>query len=268
MKNLLILWVLSISLLLVGCWTQTNLPQESNQQLVANKQVKEAEDEKQWDELWMNIHVCLMWWWENCDEYLDPANKDKYADLVQEQCDIMPGMDACDVYFGTDEDHPHDGTEWENHHDGEWDDHAHDGSESAWHHDDSHGDLWEKFEWVSFSTDKEQTIDGYDITIKHKDDIHAGEKITWTVTVMQWGEKLWWFEKIDGDDWVGLAKHPDWTIDHLHPVAYTDNSLTFSVATEELWTYNLLTQFQHNGKVVNVPYAIELTARADDSHDH
>jgi hypothetical protein len=51
-------------------------------------------------------------------------------------------------------------------------------------------------------------------------------------------------------------------------LAYTDSSLTFSVATEELGTYQILTQFKHNDTVVNVPYAIELTALADDDHAH
>ena len=252
MKKLTLLLTLVASMFLVWCGTQKEVVQEPTQEFIKEQLIDEVAEAPIGDEkeFWMNIHKCLMWRGENCDEYLDPTNKDKYADLVQEQCDMMPGMDACDVYFWDKEDHPHDWTEGEDHHD-------------TWH-----GDLWEKFSWVTFTSEKEQSIDGYDITIKHKDDIHAGEKITWTITVTQWWNKLGGFEKIDGDDWVGLAKHPDGTIDHLHPLAYTDNTLTFSVATEELWNYELLTQFKHDGNVVTVPYQIALTAKADDDHGH
>ena len=47
----------------------------------------------------MTIHMCMMGGGENCDEYLDPINRDLYGELMQEQCDLMPGMEACDVYF-------------------------------------------------------------------------------------------------------------------------------------------------------------------------
>ena len=50
----------------------------------------------------LNIHMCLMWWGEWCDIITDQAKKDTYADAIQEQCDLMPGMVDCDIYFGTD----------------------------------------------------------------------------------------------------------------------------------------------------------------------
>ena len=268
MKKLTLLLPLFASLFLVGCGTKTEVtpmaPVVVNQP-VEKKVETPKEDNK---DLWMIIHMCLMWWGENCDEYLDTANKDIYAELVQEQCDMMPGMEACDVYFGDKEDHPHDWTEADEHHEDEWDDHGHDGNEWEGHDDDSHGDLNSVFEWVTFDTNKELSIDGYDVIIKHKDDIHAGEKITWTITVIKWWDTLDGFEKIDGDDGVWIAKHPDGTVDHLHPLAYTDDSLTFSIGTEELGTYQLITQFKHNWSIVTVPYEIELTAKANDDHGH
>jgi len=50
----------------------------------------------------LNIHMCLMWWGTWCDVILDNDNTGTYADAIQEQCEIMPGMDVCDEYFGTD----------------------------------------------------------------------------------------------------------------------------------------------------------------------
>lgn len=47
----------------------------------------------------MNIHMCLMWWWEWCDVIKNPINKDTYSDAIQEQCDLMPWMEDCDTYF-------------------------------------------------------------------------------------------------------------------------------------------------------------------------
>jgi len=227
MKKLTLLLPLFISLFLVWCGAQKEVVQEPTQPVVKEQPVKKiAEELKEKDkDLWMTIHMCLMSWGENCDEYLDTANIEKYGKLVQEQCDLMPGMKACDTYFEGQEDHPHDWTEAEGHDDDEWSD---------------HGDLNDSFEWVIFSSNKEFFIDGYDIVVKHKDDIHAWEKITRTISVTQWWNKLDWLEKIDWDDGVWIAKHPDGTVDHLHPLAYTDNTLTFSVATEELWTYQMI----------------------------
>lgn len=149
-----------------------------------------------------------------------------------------------------DDDHPHNGTEWDNHHD-----------------DDQHGDLNELFAWVSFSSDKEQTIDGYDIVIKHKDDIHAGEKLTWTITVTQWWNPLDWFEKIDGDEWVWVVKDPVDHLEHLHPLANTNNTLTFSSHTHDAWEYEVITQFQHNWNKITVPYKLTLLENVEGHHD-
>ncbi len=49
----------------------------------------------------LNIHMCLMWWWTWCDDVLDENKRETYADAIQEQCEIMPGMADCDAYFGT-----------------------------------------------------------------------------------------------------------------------------------------------------------------------
>jgi hypothetical protein len=58
------------------------------------------------------------------------------------------------------------------------DDHPHDGTEEEGHDEDKsndqgHDDIQKIIDTVTFSSSKNQTIDGYDITIKHKDDIHA-----------------------------------------------------------------------------------------------
>lgn len=50
----------------------------------------------------LNIHMCLMWWGEWCDDILDINKKETYSDAIKEQCEIMPGMEICDTYFGTD----------------------------------------------------------------------------------------------------------------------------------------------------------------------
>ena len=149
-----------------------------------------------------------------------------------------------------DDDHPHNGTEWDNHHD-----------------DDQHGDLNELFAWVSFSSEKEQTIDGYDIVIKHKDDIHAWEKLTWTITVTQWGNPIGWFEKIDGDEWVWVVKDPVDHLEHLHPLANTNNTLTFSSHTHDAGEYEVITQFQHNWNKITVPYKLTLLENVEGHHD-
>lgn len=47
----------------------------------------------------MNIHMCVMWWGQDCDQILDPANRMTYQDAIQEQCDLMPGMQVCDDYL-------------------------------------------------------------------------------------------------------------------------------------------------------------------------
>ena len=169
------------------------------------------------------------------------------------------------------EDHPHDGTEPDEHHDEDIEDnddtnedHPHDGTEEEGHDDDQwtddHGDVTTLFAWATFSTSKEQTIDGYDIVIKHKDDIHAWDKITWTITVTKWGNKIDGFEKIDGDDGVWIVKDPTDHLEHLHPLAFTDNTLTFSSHSHDAGVYEMITQFKHNGKNITVLYKLDLLA--------
>ena len=54
----------------------------------------------------LNIHMCLMWWWEWCDIIKDTNNKETYADAIQEQCEIMPWMEDCNIYFWTESEWP------------------------------------------------------------------------------------------------------------------------------------------------------------------
>ena len=49
----------------------------------------------------MNIHMCLMWWGEKCEQIFAPENRSVYSDAIQEQCDIMAWMEKCNEYFGT-----------------------------------------------------------------------------------------------------------------------------------------------------------------------
>lgn len=95
MKKLTLLLPLCASVFLVGCGTTTQVPPTP----VVVQVIDEETPPQDTENLWMTIHMCLMWWGENCDEYLNPANKEKYGTLVLEQCTMMPGMEACDVYF-------------------------------------------------------------------------------------------------------------------------------------------------------------------------
>jgi hypothetical protein len=38
---------------------------------------------------------------DGCEDILDTTNQNTYADAIQEQCEIMVGMEACDDYFDT-----------------------------------------------------------------------------------------------------------------------------------------------------------------------
>lgn len=68
---------------------------EDNHDKVTNKTRTDfSNDEK------MNIHLCLMGGWENCEDIMNPWNRNSYADAIKEQCELMPGMQACDDYFG------------------------------------------------------------------------------------------------------------------------------------------------------------------------
>ena len=44
--------------------------------------------------------MCLMGWGEWCDVITNPINFETYSDAIQEQCDLMPGMQVCNEYFG------------------------------------------------------------------------------------------------------------------------------------------------------------------------
>lgn len=132
---------------------------------------------------------------------------------------------------------------------------------------EGHQDTSEIFASASFWTSKEVSIDGYDIEIKHKDDIHAWEKLTWTITVTEWWNAVDGFEKIDGDLWVWIVRDPVDHDEHIHPLANTKNTLTFSAHTHDAGEYKVITQFQHNGKKVTIPYTLTLLANTWDHHD-
>lgn len=101
----------------------------------------------------LNIHMCLMWWWEWCDIIKDPNNKETYADAIQEQCELMPWMEDCDIYFGTE-------TEWV--------------------------DLWEEYELSrspQYTTKKQQEIveladgDSYEIVMENIHTTIGGKEV-------------------------------------------------------------------------------------------
>ena len=100
MKKLL-LWTITLFgvIILAGCASTTVEIQEPDTQ--NNLSWDMTRDDFDNDEK-LNIHMCLMWWGEWCDDILDAQKKNTYADAIQEQCEIMPGMDICDEYFGTD----------------------------------------------------------------------------------------------------------------------------------------------------------------------
>lgn len=131
----------------------------------------------------------------------------------------------------------------------------------------SHEDITDFFSTGTFGTNKEVSIDGYDIVLKHKDDIHAGENLTWTITVTQWWNPIDGFEKIDGDIWVWIVRDPVDHDEHVHPLANTNNTLTFSAHTHDAWDYKLITQFQHKWQKVTVPYTMNLIANTEDHHE-
>jgi len=154
--------------------------------------------------------------------------------------------------------------------DSDQDNHPHDWTEEEGHDDtdtiDDHGDTKELFDTLTFSSNTTQSIDGYDIEIKHKD-THAWDKFTWTVSITQWWEKIDGLELIDGDQWVWITKDPVEHTEHLHPVANTKNTLTFSSHTHDEWTYQVITQFKHDGKTITIPYQVDILV-GDDDHGH
>ena len=105
MKKLLLpvvlLWTV---LLLVWCSDQsvlTSSPSDgSTNETVLDETSSKTRDEFNAEEK-MNIHMCLMWWWENCDEIFNKDNKNIYSDAIAEQCDLMPWMEHCNEYFNT-----------------------------------------------------------------------------------------------------------------------------------------------------------------------
>lgn len=84
MKHYILLFIIATIVVLAWCTTKTNL----NTNPIAT--LSPADE--------MNIHMCLMWWGQNCDTILDPANADTYADMIRSQCDLMP-MPVCTEYF-------------------------------------------------------------------------------------------------------------------------------------------------------------------------
>ena len=97
-----ILWIISV--LLVWCWQQKMV---TNTQLPVVEEAKELTWPKTRDDFTdaekMNIHMCLMWWWENCDEIFEESKRETYSDAIKEQCEIMAWMEKCNEYFGIDE---------------------------------------------------------------------------------------------------------------------------------------------------------------------
>lgn len=55
--------------------------------------------------------------------------------------------------------------------------------------------------------------------------------------------------------------------EHIHPLANTKNTLTFSAHTHDAGAYKVITQFMHDGKKVTIPYTLDLLANSDDHHD-
>lgn len=255
MKKIALITILSLSsLVLIWCWTWLEETTTNEQTVLQDESLIVS---NQWTEdLWMIIHMCLMWWWENCDIYLDPTNKDQYSNLVKEQCDLMPWMEACNTYF---DDHAHDWTEGDDHHAK---------NDNDWDADQAHWDVTAMFELEEFTDEREQTIDSYDITITHNEDTHAWETLVRTIAVQNNWVNLDWFEPIDWDEWVWLIKGPNGSITHLHPVAYTDSSLTFSYKIPKIWEYSILSQFGHEWSVINVPYRLPVIASVNDAHGH
>ena len=129
-----------------------------------------------------------------------------------------------------------------------------------------HDDTLKLFDTENFLSTKEMSIDGYDIVIKHKD-THAWEKLTWTATITQWWKPITGFEKINGDMWVGIVRDPVDHDEHVHPLANTNNTLTFSVHTHDAWKYRIITQFQHQWKKITIPYAVDLIANTANHHN-
>ena len=50
----------------------------------------------------LNVHLCLMGSGKGCEQIFDDERREIYADVIQEQCDIMKGMEMCNTYFDED----------------------------------------------------------------------------------------------------------------------------------------------------------------------
>lgn len=84
---------------LAWCWSQslkeTKEPTDTTEVTDTKTRSDFNNDEK------LNIHMCLMGGGDGCEDILDTTNQNTYADAIQEQCEIMVGMEACDDYFDT-----------------------------------------------------------------------------------------------------------------------------------------------------------------------
>ena len=115
MKKVILLGIMtSWILLLAWCWKKTIPVVEQSPPSIEKPTQPIMEDQTKSVNTWpktredfsndekLNIHMCLMWWGENCAPILDESNKETFADAIKEQCEIMAWMEVCDTYFGSD----------------------------------------------------------------------------------------------------------------------------------------------------------------------